>query len=134
MSLHATAGAVSLALGCHGPNVGAGGGPGAAGDGLLAGLTVCADRACPGVWVVLTEWAPEPAAEDDPAGVCHGVALGLTAAGYGVRLERGGGPAPSVAALGRFLDDDFATAWACALAGGWRLALVKETVARRAAA
>lgn len=133
MSLHATAGAVSLALGCHGPNVGAGGGPGAAADGLLAGLTVCADRACPGVWVVLTEWDPEPAAADDPAGVCHGVALGLTA-GRGVRLERGGGVAPSVVDLGRFLDDDFAATWACALAGGWRLALTKDALARRVAA
>lgn len=133
MSLHATAGAVSLALGCHGPNIGAGGGPGAAADGLLTGLTMCADRASPGVWVVLTEWNPEPAAADDPAGVCHGVALGLTA-GYGVRLERGGGAAPTVAALGQYLEGDNTRAWECALAGGWRLALAKQPLARRLAA
>jgi hypothetical protein len=134
LSLHAVAGAVSLTLGSHGPNAGAGGGPGSLADGLLAGMTVCAEGAAPGVWVVLTEWDPEPAAADDPAAVCHGVALGLIAGARGVRLERGNTTVPSVAALGRFLENDRAIAWDCALGGGWRLALTKEALVRRSAA
>ncbi|MFO0808315.1 MAG: hypothetical protein U0746_06805 [Gemmataceae bacterium] len=134
MSLHAVAGAVSLALGSHGTNIGAGGGPGSLAEGLLAGLTICAEGSTPGVWVVLTEWNPEPIVPDDPASVCHAVALGLTSSAQGIRLERGDGPTTSVAALGRFLENDLATAWECALGGGWRLALTKRAaeVARAA--
>ena len=136
MSLHAVAGCVSLTLGCHGPVTGFGGGVDALGDGLLGGLSLLGGGV-PGVWVVVTAYDPEPAAADDPAAVCHAVALALTPAAGGVRLEQGDAGPSSVAALGRFLDNGRAAAWDCALAGGWRLTLAKHdahALVRRAAA
>lgn len=80
-SLHSVAGAVSVALGMHGPQLGVGGGPEALGEGLLAAASLLAgggDSACTGVWLVATEWDEEPSL--DPAGVplgdpiCRGLA------------------------------------------------------------
>lgn len=86
-SLHSLAGAISVALGMHGPHVGVGGGPDALAEGLFAALTLLEPRAaaaCDGVWVVATEWAAEPLL--DPTGaptgdpVCRAVALLLAPA------------------------------------------------------
>ncbi|MDX1946623.1 MAG: beta-ketoacyl synthase N-terminal-like domain-containing protein [Pirellulaceae bacterium] len=80
-SLHSVAGAASIALGLHGPNVGLGGGPGAISDGLTAALTLLDGAACPGLWLLFSQWEPEPIpdgqgrATNDP--VCHAVALAL---------------------------------------------------------
>ncbi len=51
-SLHALSGTVSQALKLFGPNFGAGGGPGAESEALLAAATLLSDRGLPGVWVV----------------------------------------------------------------------------------
>ncbi len=133
MSLNALAGAVSLVLGCHGPVSSFGGGVDALSDGLMAGPSLLGD-AVPGVWVVLTAYDPEPTVADDPAAVCHAVALALTDGAGGLCLEPGDGRPSSVAALGRFLDDDPTTAWQCGLVGGWRVTVTKPAaVAERAA-
>jgi hypothetical protein len=58
-ALHSPAGTISQALGIHGPNVGAGGGPNSAVEGFLAALTWLSMRAVPGVWLVMSGWTPE---------------------------------------------------------------------------
>jgi hypothetical protein len=61
-SLHSIAGAVSVGLGMHGPHLGAGGGPGALAEGLVAATSLLrAAAGLPGVWLVATEWDLEPA-------------------------------------------------------------------------
>lgn len=92
-SLHSIAGAVSVALGMHGPNIGTSGGPQALGEGLLASLTLLDTRAAgghatPGVWFIATAWDGEPSLDAegrpqerafDPP-ICVAVAVALTAA------------------------------------------------------
>lgn len=58
-ALHSPSGTISLALGLHGPNVGAGGGLHGAAEGFLAALTWLAAGVVPGVWLVLSGWSPE---------------------------------------------------------------------------
>jgi hypothetical protein len=80
-SLHGVSGSISLALKSHGPNFGAGGGPGAAGDVLLAGVALLAEGGLPGVWVVATGWQPEAVpdrtGEVAPPSDCVALALAL---------------------------------------------------------
>ena len=79
LSLHAVAGSLSLALKLHGFNVGVGGGHGHLGEALLAALAARDDDGVPGVWVVATQFSPEPV--PDAAGASL---TGST--GYGVAL------------------------------------------------
>lgn len=80
-SLHSVAGAVSVALGMHGPHLGVSGGGDALAEGLLAAITLAADAGAPRVWLVVSEWDDEPAldatgaATDDP--VCRALALAI---------------------------------------------------------
>lgn len=91
-SLHSLAGAVSVALGMHGPHVGSSGGPHAVSEGLLAAFSLAAAGGhgrdpLPGIWLVLTGWTKEPAldregqplasadAEEEP--VCRALAMAL---------------------------------------------------------
>jgi hypothetical protein len=96
-SLHSPAGAVSVALGMHGPNVGIAGGPRAVSEGLLA---ACSWLMAGGddLWLVLTGFDDEPAL--GPCGepvtdpVCRGVAAWLSAdaaasAGGGLHIHFG---------------------------------------------
>lgn len=82
-SQHAVSGTISQALKIHGPNFGAGGGPGGGADALLAGAVLLQGNALPGVWVVLTGWDPEfiPDRDGRPttSTECQAVALALTA-------------------------------------------------------
>lgn len=59
-SLHSPSGALSILLGTRGPNAGMGGGPNSFAEGLLAALTMFDFRATPGLWLVATDWDPEP--------------------------------------------------------------------------
>jgi hypothetical protein len=56
-SLHSPSGAVSVALGIHGPNLGAGGGPGHEAEGLLAALSLLWGG-LPGVWLLISRIEP----------------------------------------------------------------------------
>src|SRR4051812_17530832 len=87
-SLHATSGTVSVLLGIQGPNFGVGGGPNAVPEGLLAGLTALQRYQPPGVWLVLTEFDPEPRPGNDgrPTNAVNANAVVLA-------LEPGDGPA-----------------------------------------
>jgi hypothetical protein len=96
-SLHATASAVSVGLGMHGPTIGVGGGPEAFGEGVLAALSILAEPGVAGCWLVLTAWDEEPGLDDrgDVPGdaTCRAVALALDrAATGGVRLSLGTAP------------------------------------------
>jgi len=81
-ALHSQAGALSLVLGCHGPNLGVGGGLYSASEGVLTALTWLASGVAPGVWLVLTGWSPEylPTLDGEPreATHCEALALALT--------------------------------------------------------
>jgi hypothetical protein len=64
-SLHSVAGAVSVALGMHGPNIGVSGGQHAVSEGLFASLSLLAASAVtgeslPGIWLVVSGWTQEP--------------------------------------------------------------------------
>jgi hypothetical protein len=80
-ALHSASGTISLTLGIHGPNVGVGGGLHAAVEGFLTALTWLATGIVPGVWLVMSGWAPElvPANGESPPshGNCHALALAL---------------------------------------------------------
>jgi hypothetical protein len=83
-SLHAVSGTVSQALKIHGPNFGVGGGPGGPLEALRTAAAMVHGDRLPGVWVVLTAWDPEPAADGAGTPVadacCVGLALALTSA------------------------------------------------------
>jgi hypothetical protein len=81
-SLHSTSGTISQALGIHGPNFGAGGGPAAESEGLLASIALLRDMHLSGVWFVCTCLDPEQSADGStgkprPGTLCHGLALAL---------------------------------------------------------
>jgi hypothetical protein len=85
-SLHTTSGAVSQSLGIHGPNFGAGGGPGAEIEGLLAAISLLRGMNLPGVWLVSTWLDPELSADRTtgrplPGTHSCGLALALMPAG-----------------------------------------------------
>ena len=93
-SLHSVAGAVSVALGMHGPHLGVSGGADALAEGLLAAITLAADAGAARVWLVVSEWDDEPvldatgAAIDDP--VCRALALAIepgSAAAVGLEVH-----------------------------------------------
>jgi hypothetical protein len=107
-ALHSPSGTISLALGLHGPNLGAGGGPYGVAEGALAALTWLAAGIVPGVWLVLTGWSPELIPTDRGAAPatseCQALALALTAdvAQMGrpvLRVVAGGGSAPEGASV-----------------------------------
>jgi len=91
-SLHSGAGAVSVAFGLHGPNIGVGGGQHAVSEGLLASLSLLtADASLPGIWLVVSGWSEEPSLdasgkpacdspqESGPVPICRALAVAITA-------------------------------------------------------
>jgi hypothetical protein len=97
-SLHAMASAVSVALGCHGPHLGVGGGPEAVGEalGILPWLVGHGGGA---VLLVATGWDDEPLLATDGSGasdpVCRAVAVVVAPAAHGgLRLVHVASPAP----------------------------------------
>ncbi len=95
-SLHSVAGAVSVALGMHGPNIGASGGQQAVSEGLFTSLSLLAASAVSGeslsgVWLVVSSWTQEPSLDaagkpdcsppqDTHSGpICRALAVALTA-------------------------------------------------------
>ena len=102
-SLHSLAGAVSVAFGMHGPNIGTSGGEHAVSEGLFTSLSLlAADADLPGIWLVVSGWTEEPSLDatgkpdcsppqDGRSGpVCRAVAVALTA-DTGAALDTGPG-------------------------------------------
>lgn len=85
LSLHSTAASVSLALKTQGFSYGVGGGHGHLAEALLCALAAAEDNGVPGVWVVVTQFSPEPI--PDAAGnsrnpcVAYAAALAISAWG-----------------------------------------------------
>jgi hypothetical protein len=145
-SLHSVASTVSQALRIHGPNFGAGGGPGSAAEGLLLALSFLEEGQVPGVWVVLTECDPEPLPDETgqptaPA-TCHGVALALVPAPGGwqgmrlrLRPAAANGPpvTPPLAELAKLLSSGLPECWSCALDWGACVEVVGASSGVRAA-
>jgi hypothetical protein len=142
-SLHSLAGAVSVALGMHGPNVGVCGGRHAVSEGLLTSLSLLAsDADVPGIWLVVSGWTdelpldavgmPVVAADGSAVASCRAVAVALAADGQATtgmtcshRLslhQANAGRADRPIADGRCAADeilDFATALARPRSGLW---------------
>jgi hypothetical protein len=91
-SLHSLAGAVSVAFGMHGPNIGASGGQYAVSEGLFTSLSMlAADASLPGIWLVVSGWTQEPSLDSTgkancsppedgrPGPICRALAVALTA-------------------------------------------------------
>jgi hypothetical protein len=80
---HSVSGTISQVLKSHGPNFGAGGGPGGAVDALVSGAVLIDANHLPGAWVVLVGYNLEPIPERDGSCsspvVCHAAALALGA-------------------------------------------------------
>ena len=80
-SLHSVSGAISVLLGCHGPNLGVGGGPHALDDALLTAATLLESGTTPNCLLVCTAWDPEPLPDregqctNEP--ICHAFAVAL---------------------------------------------------------
>lgn len=148
-SLHAVSGSLTLALKINGPNMGVGGLHRAIEQTLLTGLAMQCEHRLPGVWMVLSEWDPEPIPSEDckplQGGVCRALCMAFTpvAAGWqGLRLRLLPGPAgsapekesleePTLAQLGDFLTAAKSheySSWHCPLSWNARLEL---TTARR---
>jgi hypothetical protein len=145
LSMHAVAGSLSLALGTHGFNYGVGGSHGHLAEALLAGLTARGDDGVPGVWVVATQFSPEPVPDtmgrslNPSLGYAVALALSASAAPARSRLnlravpEAGGtgedardvegiDPPSGLVALANFLAGPPAVprprCWSCPLPGG----------------
>lgn len=76
-SLHSLSGSISQALKIQGPNFGIGGGPNAPGELLLNALALLEGQRLPGLWVVATEFQPDPAPQPAPGSMVLGLAMGL---------------------------------------------------------
>jgi hypothetical protein len=161
LCLHSMAGSLSLAMKCHGFNYGVGGGHGHLGDGLLTGLAARDDGNVPGVWVVVTQFSPEP--RPDRTGVCtnqpigHAVALALNtasaescrlnlrlvptlAAGFGIDVDvdvDGNEPESGLVGLAEFLHEgrnsQKVRRWHCSCAGVGTLQLEDDPARARGA-
>jgi hypothetical protein len=125
--LHSVSGAASVAFRIHGPNFGVGGGPRAVPEALAIALSVLAEGRLPGIWVILSEFDPEPIPDREGRATnlvtAHAAALALQPAGSAaqLRLTRSAhAPEPnSVRDLGKFLSNRSADQrrWHCGLAG-----------------
>jgi hypothetical protein len=80
-SLHSVAGAISICLGIHGLNFGVGGGWQALAEGLTVALSLVGQGPVAGLWLVFTQWMPEPVPDGrgsmQSPSVCAGTALAL---------------------------------------------------------
>jgi len=80
-SLHSVSSTISIALAMHGPTFGVGGGPEALAEALSVAMTFFQHGCWPGLWLVLTQWEPEPLPDGLGSStidaLCRGVALAL---------------------------------------------------------
>jgi len=144
LSQHAVAGTISLPLRIHGPNLGVAGGKGSMVEALLTALTLQQDHHLPGVWVVFSQWEPEPIPKDKDAAreesMCRAVSLALLPADsrwQGLRLRfvpgQGAGatePSADIAGLAQFLanhtDSNGPQTWNCPLSWNGHLELTSR--------
>jgi hypothetical protein len=151
-SLHSVSGTISQALRLYGPNFGISGNHGAVVEGLLSSLALLEEGKVPGLWLLLSEYEPEPV--PDVVGaclntvVCRALALAFRPGSTGRELlwlrlvneepsasSAAPGPAPTVAELVRFLTSSGTEpVWTCPLAWGARLEIIRSAAATEALA
>lgn len=143
--LHSPSALISVGLGMNGPNLGAGGGQKALSEGMMTALAMLDEGRIPGLWLVVSQWDPEPIPAKNgritTSSWCHAVAMALTPVDSGssaLRLELTASlPAePSVdsapvVTLAEALADSSsadvgAVVWQRTLEWGARLALIKH--------
>jgi hypothetical protein len=151
-SLHSVSGTVSQALQTYGPNFGIGGNSGAVVEGLLSALTLLEEDQAPGLWLLLSEYEPEPIPDEAGAClvpvVCRALALAFrpAAADQGLlwlRLVKdraetasmAAGQPPTVAELIRFLaGEGDGQVWTRSLPWGAHLQMIRSVAAAEALA
>lgn len=86
-SPHALASSLSLALGSHGPCLGAAGAPGKEWQAILTSAALLSRTDVPGVWLIVSGWSGE-STDDTPGGMarCHAAALALVTPDTASRL------------------------------------------------
>lgn len=79
LSLHAVAATISVILGSQGPSFGVGGSTGIVRDALLSGICTVRGQSLPGVWLVASQWTPEPNPDTSAVPSCpiEGLALAM---------------------------------------------------------
>jgi hypothetical protein len=124
--LHSLSGAVSVALGIHGPNFGVGGGPQAVAEGLTTGLSVLNENRLPGLWLIFTGFDPEPIPDtmgrpmNVPVAYAAALAIERDPRRHTLRLIRHGSSVDtsrSVKDLAQFLMRRRETLWQCEVVG-----------------
>ncbi len=77
--LHSSSSTVGMALQCHGPCVGVGGGPNDEGDAILTAVSLLARPHLAGIWILFTAWEPELAVDSlgKPTGDSQCIAAAL---------------------------------------------------------
>jgi hypothetical protein len=64
-SLHSPASMIGLALGCHGPCVGVGGGLDGEPDALITGMSLLEQHSLSGMWLVFSGWRPDELIDEE---------------------------------------------------------------------
>ncbi len=86
-SLHSPASMVGLALGCHGPCVGVGGGLDGETDAWLTAITLLQQQSLPGIWLLFCGWEPDEQIDTQGSALnaanCTTLALALQPASAG---------------------------------------------------
>ena len=91
-SLHSPASMVGLALGCHGPCIGVGGGLDGEPDAWLTATSLLEQQSLPGMWLIFSGWEPDN--QIDPEGValeetrCTALVLALQPVATGSNATR----------------------------------------------
>lgn len=123
-SLHSPSGTASISFNMHGPNFGVGGGPNHMSEGFMAALSVLSEGRVPGIWLLATEFDPEPrpdrVGKPTNAVTTHAVAMAIQPGneGFGsLRLVRGGSAVTKSASnLAQFVSGRGSN-WQCAANG-----------------
>ena len=91
-SLHSPASMIGLALGCHGPCIGVGGGLDGEPDAWLTATSLLEQQSLPGMWLIFSGWEPDK--QIDPEGVpleetrCTALVLALQPSSAGPNAAR----------------------------------------------
>jgi hypothetical protein len=132
-SLHSPSGTASVAMRMHGQNLGVGGGPGNAAEGLVTALSILDDGRLPGIWLLLSEFEPEPRPDEQGNATnevhVHAVAMALQKSANGVGTlklnwnSKAHGTSASIKDLVSYLSVRATNPWDCIFAGLGKLEL-----------
>ena len=91
-SLHSPASMVGLALGCHGPCVGVGGGLDGETDAWMTAISLLDQQSLPGMWLIFSGWEPDKRIDIEGTPLtdtrCTALAMALQPASAGTGVAR----------------------------------------------